>query len=239
MELGVSQEEARDYAIVGCVELTAQGCCLGWSDAAMFNLNKALELTLTGGKCLLTGARLGPDYGSLATYQSFEALESAFARQLDYFIGKMVSACEQVERAHMELLPTPFLSAVVKDCMDKGLDVTAGGARYNFSGIQMIQAANLADSLAALKVAVFEEKRVDGARLLRALEKNFQGEEALRARLLNKVPKYGNDVAWVDMLAAKWAQYFRDRLGRYRNYRGGPYHTGMYTCPPTCPWGRT
>lgn len=238
MELGVSQEEARDYAIVGCVELTAQGCCLGWSDAAMFNLNKALELTLTGGKCLLTGARLGPDYGSLATYQSFEALESAFARQLDYFIDRMVSACEQVERAHMELLPTPFLSAVVKDCMDKGLDVTAGGARYNFSGIQMIQAANLADSLAALKVAVFEEKRVDGARLLRALEKNFQGEETLRARLLNKVPKYGNDVAWVDMLAAKWAQYFRDRLGRYRNYRGGPYHTGMYTVSAHVPMGQ-
>ncbi len=238
MGLGVSQEAARDYAVVGCVELTVQGCCLGWSDAAMFNLNKALELALTGGKCLLTGAQLGPDCGSLATYGSFEELEAAFARQLDYFTGKMVAACEQVERAHMELLPTPFLSATVQDCMDKGIDVTAGGARYNFSGIQMIQAANLADSLAALKQVVFEEKRVDGARLLRALERNFAGEEALRARLLNKVPKYGNDVPWVDLLAAKWAQYFRDRLGRYRNYRGGPYHTGMYTVSAHVPMGQ-
>lgn len=235
--LGVSEEDARDYAIVGCVELTTQGNNLGWSDAAMFNFNKVLELTMTGGIDLLTGKQLGPDYGSLLTYQTFEELEDAFRRMVDYYMDKMVVACEQVEKAHIALLPTPFLSAVIEDCMERGMDVTAGGAHYNFSGIQMIQVANLADSMAALKTVIYDEKQVTPEQMLDALKKNFEGCDILRARLLNKVPKYGNDVEWVDELGCKWAEYFKKRLGTFTNYRGGPYHTGMYTVSAHVPMG--
>ena len=87
--------------------------------------------------------------------------------------------------------------------MDKGIDVTRGGAKYNLSGIQMIQVANLADSLAAIKQMVYDEKKVSKERLLKALENNYEGDEILRTMLLNKVPKYGNDVEWVDNLGAK------------------------------------
>ena len=235
--LGVSQEDARDYAIVGCVELTTQGNNLGWSDAAMFNFNKVLELTMTGGVDLLTGKQLGPDYGSLLTYRTFEELEDAFRRMVDYYMDKMVVACEQVEKAHIALLPTPFLSAVIDNCMERGMDVTAGGAHYNFSGIQMIQVANLADSMAALKTVLYDEKQVTPEEMLDALEKNFEGYDILRARLLHKVPKYGNDVEWVDELGCKWAEYFKKRLGTFTNYRGGPYHTGMYTVSAHVPMG--
>ncbi len=235
--LGVSNEDAMDYAIVGCVELTTQGNNLGWSDSAMFNLNKVLELTLTGGKDLLTGKQLGQDFGSLLTYESFEQLEQSFQRQLDYFMDKMIPACEAVEKVHIKLLPTPFLSAVINNCMEKGIDVTAGGAHYNFSGIQMIQVANLADSMAALKKLVYEEKVIASDELLKALENNFEGYEIMRTRLLNKVPKYGNDVEWVDELGTKWAKYFKERLGTFTNYRGGKYHTGMYTVSAHVPMG--
>lgn len=236
-ELGVSHEDAMDYAIVGCVELTTQGNNLGWSDAAMFNLNKVLELTLTGGKDLLTGEQMGEDYGSLLTYQNFEELENTFRKHLDYFMDRMIPACEAVEKAHIALLPTPFLSSVINDCMENGTDVTAGGAHYNFSGIQMIQVANLADSMAALKKLVYEEKKIPAEELLKALEHNFEGYEIIRTMLLNKVPKYGNDVAWVDELGTKWAEYFKKRLGTYTNYRGGKYHTGMYTVSAHVPMG--
>lgn len=236
--LGVSQEDARDYAIVGCVELTTQGNALGWSDAAMFNMNKALELAMTGGRCLLTGEQLCPDFGSLKTYGSFAELEEGFRKVMDYFLDKMVAACEEVEKAHIALLPTPFLSAVIDDCMENGMDVTAGGAKYNFSGIQMIQVANLADSLAALKQLVYEEKRFGPEEVLDALEKNFEGYEVMRAMMLHKVPKYGNDVEWVDDLGCRWAAYFKERLNKgYTNYRGGPYHTGMYTVSAHVPMG--
>lgn len=236
-DLGIEPKDARNYAIVGCVELTTQGDNLGWSDAAMFNLNKALELTLNGGKCLITGKQLAPDRGNLTTYETFEDLEEAFRQNIDYFMDKMILACEQVEQAHMDLLPTPFLSSVIKDCMDKGIDVTRGGAKYNLSGIQMIQVANLADSMAAIKQLVYDEKKVSKERLLNALRNNFEGDEILRTMLLNKVPKYGNDVEWVDNLGAKWAKYFRERIGTFTNYRGGKYHTGMYTVSAHVPMG--
>jgi formate C-acetyltransferase len=236
-KLDITKEDARDYAIVGCVELTTQGNNLGWSDAAMFNLNKTLEVTLTGGKCLLTGEKIAPDYGNLSTYETYEALEEAFAKQINYFMGKMVLACEQVEKAHIDVLPSPFLSSVIHDCIEQGMDVTAGGAHYNFSGIQMIQVANLADSLAAIKQLVYEEKRVDKAQLLTALECNFDGYAVIKALLLNKAPKYGNDVTWVDELGSKWARYFHKKISNYTNYRGGKYHTGMYTVSAHVPMG--
>lgn len=237
IELGIEELDARNYAIVGCVELTTQGNNLGWSDAAMFNFNKVLELTLTGGKCLLTGKQIANHYGKITEYDSFEQLEDVFKRYLDEYMDKMIKACEEVEKAHMELLPTPFLSAVIDNCMEKGIDVTSGGAYYNLSGIQMIQIANLADSLAAIKQLVFEEKQVSKEELLQALETNFEGNEILRSKLLYKVPKYGNDVDWVDKLGAKWAEYFKNRLLKYKNYRGGMYHTGMYTVSAHVPMG--
>ncbi len=127
IDLGIDKKDALNYAIVGCVELTTHGNNLGWSDAAMFNFNKVLELTLNHGKCLLTGKQLGLDLGGLESYVSFEELETAFQQQIDYFIERMMKAEVVVEKAHQDCLPTAFLSAVIDDCMEKGLDVTTGG----------------------------------------------------------------------------------------------------------------
>lgn len=236
-DLGIEEKDARNYAIVGCVELTTHGNNLGWSDAAMFNLNKTLELTLNNGKCLLTGEQIGFDLGNLETYATFEDLENAFRKQIDYFIKEMMFAEVIVEKAHQDCLPTAFLSTVIDDCLEKGLDVTRGGAKYNLSGIQMIQIANLADSFAAIKQLVYEEKMITQHELLEALKADFKGHEIIQTMLLNKVPKYGNDVKWVDELGAKWAGYFRERMKDYTNYRGGPYHTGMYTVSAHVPMG--
>lgn len=236
-ELGISHKDALDYAIVGCVELTTQGNNLGWSDSGMFNMNKVLELTLNHGFCLVTNQQLGPDYGSLSTYETFDELEKAFEKMMDYFIGKMIPCLEEVERAHIDILPTAFLSSVIDDCLEKGMDVTCGGAHYNLSGIQMIQVANLADSFAALKKLVYDEKRISKIELEKALKNNFKENEIMRQMLLNRAPKYGNDVEWVDDIGAKWALKFRNKLRKYKNYRNGPYHTGMYTVSAHVPMG--
>src|SRR5699024_7016064 len=142
-----------------------------------------------------------------------------------------------VEKVHIDLLPSPFLSSVVDNCMEDGIDVTAGGAKYNLSGIQMIQVANLADSLAAIKQLIFDEGKVEKGEMLDALKHDFEGYEFLRTMCLNKVPKYGNDVDWVDAMGTKWAEYFKNRLRTFTNYRGGPYHTGMYTVSAHVPMG--
>ena len=135
--LGIRERDARDYAVVGCVELSTQGNNLGWSGAAMLNMVKVLELTLSGGVCLLSGQRIGLDTGTLADCESFEQLEGAYERQLDHFIDLTISACDTVDRAHAELFPSPFLSRVIDDCVDQGVDVTAEGATYNLSEIRV------------------------------------------------------------------------------------------------------
>ena len=235
---GVSHEDAMNYAIVGCVELTTQGNTLAWSDAAMFNLVKALELTLHHGVDQLTGQKTGLDLGDLTTYETFADLEAAFAKQIDYFSDRMVECVTQVEKMHEALLPTPFLSAVIDDCLAKGQDVTQGGAHYNFAGVQAIQVANVADSLAAIKTLVYDQKKLTAQELLHALETNFADAPLVRAMLINKAPKYGNDVQWVDQLGAKWANYFADGLKKYRNGRGGIYQMGLYTVSAHVPMGQ-
>ncbi|MCD8138474.1 MAG: formate C-acetyltransferase/glycerol dehydratase family glycyl radical enzyme [Planctomycetaceae bacterium] len=237
MAQGISREDARNYAIVGCVELTASGNMLGWSDAAMFNLSKALELALNDGKCLLTGKQLGPRTGTLPEFARYTDLEKAFSRQIDHFFGLMITACEKVEEIHQRLLPSALLSTVVMECIDKGVDVTRGGAHYNLSGIQAIQVANVADSLAALKKLVFDEGKIDKAALLDALRHNFADAEQIRLQLLNKAPKYGNDVEWVDQIGNQWVSYFVRQFDGCRNYRGGRYHTGLYTVSAHVPMG--
>ncbi len=234
---GVEHRDAMDYAAVGCVELTTQGNNLGWSDAAMFNIPKALELTLNNGKCLLTGKRVGPATGYLTDFSSYRDFEKAFEKQLDFFIEKMTELCDTVDRLHAEFLPSPFLSTVIDDCLEKGIDVTAGGAFYNFSGIQAIQVANIADSLATIKKLVFEDGTLSARQLLEALQSNYRDREVLRQRILNRVPKYGNDAEWVDRLGAKWIRFFADRLKTRKNARGGKYHVGLYTVSAHVPMG--
>lgn len=236
-DLGISQKDARNYAIVGCVELTTQGNNLGWSDAAMFNLCKALELAMNHGKDLLNNKQMCKDRGGLDTYQSYEELEAAFKSIIDEYIEKMMNVEVEIEKAHQKFLPTAFLSCVINDCMDKGIDVTAGGAHYNLSGIQMIQIANVADSLAAVKKLVYEDHKLSGKEVLASMQDNFDGHEITRAMLLHKAPKYGNDIPYVDDIGKKWASYFRNRMKDYTNYRGGPYHTGMYTVSAHVPMG--
>ena len=234
---GIAPADAVNYAIVGCVELTTHGNNLGWSDAAMFNLVKALELAMNDGKCLLTGAQLGPQTGYLTDFATYGDLERAFAVQIDHFFEKMIEACEKVEEIHQRLLPSAFLSSVIDDCLERGLDVTRGGAHYNLSGIQVIQVANVADSLAAVKKLVFDEGTVDKARLVAALQTNYEHDDELRHMLINKAPKYGNDVEWVDEIGNQWVHYFAAKFEGRTNYRGGRYHTGLYTVSAHVPMG--
>ena len=236
--IGIEQDDCLDYALVGCVELSPQGNFLGWSDAAMFNLVKVLELTLNNGKCLITGNQTGLQTGTLESYDDYNQFEDAFRKQIDFFIEKMIKACEVVEKCHQDHLPSPFLSGVVNDCLTNGTDVTAGGAKYNFSGIQAIQVANIADSLAVLKKLVFEDKFVNKETLMHALRTNFAGNEPLRQLCINHVPKYGNDISWVDNLGAEWITYFSEGVRQFRNFRGGKFHMGLYTVSAHIPMGR-
>jgi len=234
---GIAPEAAQDYAVVGCVELSTPGKALGWSDASMFNTARVLELTLFGGRDPQTDEQLGLATLPLDQMANFAELETAYEQQLAHFAALMVKGCNIVDRLHAEVVPSPFLSAVVDDCIATGTDVTAGGARYNFSGVQGVQVANVGDSLTAVRQAVFEERWLSAERLLTALRDDYSGHEPLRQRLLNCVPKYGNDNPSVDSVAARWADHYSEIVAQYRNVRGGSYQPGFYTVSSHVPMG--
>jgi formate C-acetyltransferase len=187
---------------------------------------------------MISGNQLGLSTGCLENFTDYSDFENAYRKQIDFFTKKMIQICESVERCHQMHLPSPFLSSVIDDCLQKGIDVTAGGAKYNMSGIQAIQLANIADSLAVLKKLVFDDRVIKKKILLNALNNNFAGNEQLRQICLNHVPKYGNDIAWVDDLGAKWITYFAENIKQYKNFRGGAYNMGLYTVSAHLPMGR-
>ena len=234
---GVTDEDATNYAVVGCVELSIPGKTMGWSDAAMFNLVRVLELTLYGGVEPETDRQVGLKTRRLEELPTFADLEAAYAAQLRHFVALMVKGVNVVDNLHSQVVSTPFLSTVVDDCLAVGKDVTAGGAHYNFSGPQGVQVGNMADSLAALKWMVYDRREVGAVDLMAALRRNFAADEPLRQCLLNHAPKYGNDDDYVDLLGRKWARFYCDEVSRYSTPRGGTYNPGFYTVSAHVPLG--
>ncbi|MEI8132033.1 MAG: glycyl radical protein [Leptolinea sp.] len=234
---GISPDHALDYAVVGCVELSSPGRALGWSDASMFNLTRIFELTLFGGRDPQSGEQVGLMTPALDEIQDMDQLEIAYDQQLQYFVDLMVKGCNIVDGIHAEIIPSPFLSLVVDDCIEKGLDVTAGGALYNFSGVQGVQIANVADSMLAIREGVFKQRWIAATDVLPILRNNYLGNEILRQRLINKIPKYGNDNDLVDQYAKKWADRYCELVEAHPTIRGGRYQPGFYTVSAHVPMG--
>lgn len=168
---GVTLKDARKYGIIGCVEPQCPGKTEGWHDSAFFNLGKLFEITLNGGK--VNGKQLGPVTPDLTGFNSFDELLAAYQKQAEYFVYHLTTADNCVDISHSERAPLPFLSGLVDDCIGRGKTVQEGGAHYNFSGPQGVGAANVGDSLAAIKKLVFDEKKLTLQQLKAALDSNF------------------------------------------------------------------
>lgn len=168
---GVTLRDARNYSLIGCVEPTIPHKTLGWHDAGFFNISKILEITLHNGR--VGQLQMGPKSGEAADFHSLEELMKAYKTQMKYFVALLVEACNAVDLAHMERCPLPFESALVDDCIVRGLSAEEGGAVYNFSGPQAFGVADNGDSLMAIKKHVFEKQEVAMTDLIEALDHNF------------------------------------------------------------------
>ena len=222
---GVSLEDARDYAVVGCVELSIPGKTYGLHDIAMFNLLKVMEIAMQENE------------GNAAL--SYEGLLDHIRAKINHYIALMVEGSNICDIGHRDWAPVPLLSSFISDCLESGKDITDGGARYNFSGVQGIGIANLSDSLHALKGLVFEQQRLSFDELLAVLKANFatpEGEK-VRARLINRFEKYGNDIDDVDNISAELLRHYCKEVEKYRNPRGGQFTPGSYTVSAHVPLG--
>ncbi len=230
---GVTLEEARNYAVVGCVEPTIPGKEHGWLDAGYVNTAKMMEMVINGGRILSgsdAGKQLGPDTGSLETYQSFEEVLESVDKQFAYWCDQLCSCLNITDKVHRIVKPTPYISAFFEGCIETGRDMTAGGVKYNGTAPQAAGIATCADSLATIRKLMFEDKKYTGKQLLQAVKDNWQGHEKLYA-LVNssKIPHYGNDEDQADELFTFMFECYCRHIKGRKNPRGGKFSPGVYT----------
>ncbi|MBE0593680.1 MAG: glycyl radical protein [Gemmatimonadales bacterium] len=223
---GKTLEDARAGGCSGCVEVGAFGK-EAYILTGYFNLAKVLELTLHDGLDPRTGRQLGPRTGPAESFARFEDLFAAYQRQLRHFLEIKIRGNQLIEALFAREMPAPFLSVLTDDCIRDGKDYNAGGARYNNTFIQMVGIGSVTDSLAAVRQVVFDEARVPLRDLVVALDRDFEGGEPLRQRLVNRTPKYGNDDDQADELMVRVFDTLIDAVDGRPTVRGGHYRVEM------------
>jgi pyruvate formate-lyase/glycerol dehydratase family glycyl radical enzyme len=223
---GKTLEDAREGGCSGCIETGAFGK-EAYILTGYLNVPKILELALNNGMDPLSGRAVGLPTGDAAAFKDFDDLYAAFVRQLNYVVDLKVRTNNTIEHMYATWMPAPFLSLVIADCIAKGKDYNSGGARYNTNYIQCCGIGTVTDSLSAIKKHVFENQALALKDLRQALKQNFTDCEALRLRLLNKTPFYGNDDDEADTIMQRvYADLFAAIDGR-SNTKGGTYHLNM------------
>lgn len=229
IKTGYTIEDARDYAIIGCVEPSSQGNTFASTGRIFINLPGVLELTLNNGYCNLTQQINGLETGDPINFTTYDEFYNAFIHQLRYNIEKAVKIAQIGDEETMKFFPQPFVSAIIDGCIEKGKDYTAGGAKYNFSSITAYGFATLVDSLYNIKMVVYEEKLIRLPDLIQILNSNFDNHEELRQRLINKYDKWGNDIEEIDNLANDLWNLFCSEVVKHKCMRDGHYNSGAYS----------
>ncbi len=231
---GVKEKDAYNYSAIGCVETAVPGKwgyrCTGMS---FLNFPKSLLIAMNDGVDPESGVKVTEGAGHFQDMNSFADIERAWDKIIRDFTRHSViieTCCDMVLE---ESVPDVLCSSLVEDCIGRGKTLKEGGAVYDFiSGLQ-VGIANMADSLAAIKKCVFEDKTVTRRELWDALQNDFEGDEGRRIQsLLLAAPKYGNDDDYVDLLIRNAYDVYIDEIKKYHNTRyqrgpiGGVYYAG-------------
>lgn len=228
---GKSIEDARCGGTSGCVEAGAFGK-EAYILTGYFNLVKVLEITLNNGADPRSGQKLGIETGDPKNFKSYDELFDAYKKQLHHFIEIKIRGNNIIEKLYADFMPSPFLSILTDDCIKKGKDYNAGGARYNTNYVQGVGIGTLTDSFSAIKRHVFDKKSLTMEELLAALKNNFEGNERIRQLLLNNTPKYGNDDDYADDLMKELFEANYNEVNGRKTLKGGTYRVDML--PTTC-----
>ncbi len=214
--VGVTLEDARNYCIDACQDLMVEG------KSDFYPIFAGIY-----GVHLLTVMERVVD--RLTDFSSFEKFWNTLKDEITADVKRYVEKANQADRMLPKISPTPVLSATLEGCVESGRDKTEGGTLYNFTGFVGGGLINVANSAAAVKKLVFEEQRVSAADIVRAIQQDFEQDEALKQMLKNKAPKWGNNDDYVDQLAYELADHFCTEVLKYKNPRGGWFVPGLFT----------
>jgi len=241
---GKTLEDARAGGCSGCVEVGAFGK-EAYILTGYFNMPKVFELALHNGVDPKTGRRLGPETGAPGSFRTFDDLFAAYRAQFRHILEIKLRGNQIIQRMYATRMPAPFLSVLTDDCIERGLDYNAGGARYNNTYIQFVGLGSLTDSLSAVHQVCFSPPRaadmpsspkrgprLDLGRFVGILDADFAGEEELRQHLLHKMPRYGNDDDRADAIMTRVFNTCVEELDGRPDTKGGRYRVEML--PTTC-----
>ncbi|NLE44251.1 MAG: glycyl radical protein [Chloroflexi bacterium] len=223
---GKSLMDARSGGSSGCVEVGAFGK-ENYNLTGYFNLPKVLELTLHDGVDPRSGERVGLATGAPTSFETFEDLLKAYSAQVNHLVDVKVRGNNAIERMYASMMPCPFLSLLIDDCIPQGKDYHDGGARYNTSYIQGVGLGSITDELTSIRRHVFDERSLSMAELMTVLEADFDGFERLHGMLMNRTPKYGNDDDYADSVMQAIFEIYYQAVEDRPNTRGGHYHINM------------
>lgn len=224
MEKGVKEEDAYNYSAIGCVETAVPGKwgyrCTGMS---YMNFPRILLMAMNHGVDQTSGLRFTKDYGGLEDYETYDDLFCAWDKTVRELTRASVIVENAIDLASERDVPDILCSALTQDCIGRGKTIKEGGAIYDFiSGLQ-VGIANMADSLAAIKTLVYDEKKITRQELLDALKDDFTSEknQKIQKMLIDGAPKYGNDDDRVDLLVVDAYNCYIDEMKKYHNTRFG------------------
>ncbi len=217
---GTSIEDARNWGAGGCMEVSVQGAASDLLFTFAHNTSRTLELVLNGGRLLQTDDVLYPELKDLSEYQSFEELTTAFEQEFRKELGIMGRRIGIYEQQFAKYRPAFLISTMIHDCLEKGRSMLDGGARYPNFGGSCVGIPNVADSLHAIKKAVFDEKRYSGQEILDALRANFAGYEEMQA-YLSRILRYGSGCEEATALVDWTLGIYKDSLKKCTTPSGG------------------
>ncbi len=226
---GYTLEDARDYSVVGCAELTSSGNNNGYCSGSTCHFERVLELSLNEGRCYASKWQpVGVPTPPAAALETFEHVKQAFRDQLAHSVEMMVKLSDIKDAVFAEHFPTPLISSTIEGCIENGRDITQGGARYNHSTVSAHGLATVANSLAAIEWAVFDQKLLSLEELVAHTRNDFEGAEEIRQRLLHKAPKIGRNDERADAIAVWVAECLDQEARKHRRpIDGGPYRALM------------
>jgi choline trimethylamine-lyase len=240
LKCGTTIEDAYDYDIRGCSEAQIQGKMWKYSDAGALNMGACLEWALNDGysRIMDNSERWGLSTGDPKSFRSYDDVRKAFNKQLSYLTKYACISAMIIEEAHVDVCPEPYVSTLFDGPVETGVDYLEGGCVYNVGPApQFTGLADVANSLAAIKKLVFEDKKLSMKELIDLLDTNFEGQEKIRLMLENRASKYGRDEDYVDEIAASVADFCSEEVRKYKCKRGCEFISGLYPVSANTPMG--
>ncbi len=216
-QYGVPPEESWNYVNSTCVEITPCGSSNVWVASPYYSLPQILL------------DEIQAQAQSLTPVDTFAGFLKRYQIRLEEKVSAAVAEQNQARAARKAWGGKPLQSVFTNDCIELGLDIDRGGARYNWAECSFVGLANLADALYVVLQEVFTQHQFSFQELHAILDANFVGNERLRQRFLNAYPKYGNGIELVDHLVNDIVGMAREACAPHRlEPDNSPYVPGAF-----------